>query len=726
MKQIVTIQILVFLFLFQSDLKSSPRKGDKYFNNFNFVNATKVYEKYLNKNPNDVATIEKIATSYRLLNDWQRAEPWYGKLIELGDQNSDNLFYYANSLRANQKYEQANLAFKNHFEKTGNTFSKSLILSDEEVLELLNPNGAIVKNLGINSPKSDFSPLVVNKTLYFTSNRNSKKFSASPQDNWKGSDFLNMFMVDTANENSFKSVKTWPLSKVNGRYHEGPVALHPNGDLYLTRTNYIKSKAEKSSDKTAKLKIFVLKKENESWSSKLVEGVDFNNKEYSISHATFNEDGSVMYFASDMPGGYGNTDIWKATFNGTTYSNPENLGPTINTIGDDMFPFFYNGNLYFSSSGWPGLGGLDIYMSSLDGKLPINIGAPFNSNFDDFGVFLLNEENGYFSSNRPGAGSDDIYKFERKLQEFKIYVYDLKTGEAIEGAKVSSSFFKEDALSDKNGEFHFSSFNSPSKDFSATLDGFVQEKTQYNKDGYFAKLGLSKPDTDNLKLQIFVQDFNTKEPISVPTLKLNGKTYLANENGFFTQEIGVGDTIDLVVEKRMDGADIFYFPEFLNFNTDNALNGIVKITVLLRKLEKGKEFVIKDIYYDLDKYSIRNDAAGQLNNLLAVLKDYSSIKIELRSHTDCRHSKAYNMNLSNNRAKSAMEYLVKNGISKNRMTFKGFGETQTINGCDCESDQPINKIGLTKFRQIEDAQVENCSENDHQMNRRTTFVITDF
>lgn len=707
-------------------IDASPRRGDRLFKAFNFTGAIKAYEKHVKKNPTDVETIQKLATAHRLINNWPGAEEWYRVLNDLEAIESNDVFHYATALRSNQKYEESNKMFEEHYRLTNNPLSKSMILSDAEILDLLETAGVEVSILSINSKGSDFGPVVYGDKLYFTSNRASVK-SRKEDDLWSSSGFLNMYMADTTATGATKE-RQWMLKKINDRYHEGPAAFHPNGDIYLTRTNYkgTSSKANKGQEDIAKLGIYRLKKTGENtWSDVIEDGVSFNNIEYSVAHATFNEDGSIMYFTSDMPGGLGSSDVWKATWDGTTYSNPENLGASVNTIGNDMFPYYKDGKLYFSSTGWQNLGGLDIFVTNLDGREPKNIGAPINTSFDDFAMYITNETTGYFTSNRPGIGGDDIYRYKNMLQQYKILVYDIETNEPLEGAEISTSAIKELLKTDKSGEAIMEIYSKPAKDFAAKYEDYSQEKVSYNRDGYYATIGMKKPKVDDHILQIFVLDYNTKEPIEAASLKLNQEFYTTNENGFFSKPIEVGESFDLFVEKETGDIDLRYFPERTTFSA-NEKEKVTKVTVLLRKLELNKEFLIREIYYDLDDYSIREDAAGELNNLYKVMKEYPSLKIELRSHTDCRHSKSYNMNLSIKRAKSAMDYLIKYGISKDRMTYQGFGETMLVNDCACEADKPISQIGLGNFRRIEDEQVKHCTEEQHQMNRRTTFMITDF
>ena len=519
--------------------------------------------------------------------------------------------------------------------------------------------------------------------------------------------------------------KEWMLKKVNKSYHEGPVRFHPEtGDIYLTRTNYVNVKPGISRDRTHKLKLYKLVKNGDSWSEKVVDAVDFNSDEYSVAHACFTPDGQTMYFSSDMPGGYGGTDIWMATKSGDIYSSPVNLGPEVNTIGEEMYPYYANNELYYASSGHSGLGGLDIYASSLNGSASRNFGAPINSNYDDFGI-VFNQNvmtSGYFTSNRPGAGSDDIYKFSGAPCTVKVLVYDLSNGQAVPQAEVKMIDDVNVYETDDLGEVLI--VDNCGTDATATKTGYIQEKIDYDTGTHDIAIGLR---LGGKLLQILVLDKKSKLPIYESLVTLNGTQYLTDVNGYVTVLTQAGMNYEIKVEKDLPTANSKYYPETGRFNTGNLQDGeMFSITAYLNKFPKDQPIEIKNIYYDLDKFNIRPDAAGELNNLVKVMKAYPTMNIRLGSHTDCRMPKSYNQTLSENRAKSAMKYLTSRGVSASRMTYEGYGESQTVNGCDCECDTPVSQSGLHAFRDCEDAQVRSCSDQDHQENRRTVFTITKF
>lgn len=432
--------------------------------------------------------------------------------------------------------------------------------------------------------------------------------------------------------------------KVNSKFNEStPIFTKDGKTMYFSRNNFLNGKKGKDASKVTLIKIYKATKENDQW-SKITE-LPFNNDVYSVAHPTLSPDEKTLYFASDMPGSKGQSDLFKVTINNDgSYGTPQNLGTAINTEGRETFPLVTAENeLYFASDGHPGLGGLDVFVTKInpDGTLGEiqNVGDGINSPKDDF-AYLIDTQSrrGFVTSNRDGGqGYDDIYKFleTRKLicvQELTGTVTDLATSQPLPETKMSlfDSEFKliTTAVTDESGNYKFE----------------VECGKTYN-------VRAAKP------------EYTTKEQ-KIAIAKENGKT---NLNFVLEKEeckVAIGDDL-------------------------------------------GKCFGITMIYFDLDKYNIRREAALDLEKILDVMKQYPKMKIDVRSHTDCRQTMKYNEVLSDRRAKSTIAWLVKNGIDSSRLTGRGYGETQLVNDCPCE---PTNK--------------SSCTEEQHQMNRRSEFIIT--
>ncbi len=367
----------------------------------------------------------------------------------------------------------------------------------------------------------------------------------------------------------------------------------------------------------------------------------FDSDQYSTAHPSLSPDEKTLYFASDMPGTIGQSDLFKVKINDDgSYGTPENLGNTINTEGKETFPFITDENeLYFASDGHLGLGGLDIFVSKINsdgtfGKVQ-NIGSDANSPKDDF-AFLIDTKSriGFFTSNRDGGqGYDDIYKFleTKKLvceQELYGLITDLATGEILPNTKLSlfdNEFnLVSTTLSDQNGKYSF------------TVECGKTYNVRAENKGYATK---------EQKITIAAENGKTNLPFAL------------EKEGC---KVAIGDDL-------------------------------------------GKCFGIKMIYFDLDKYNIRQEAALDLEKILDVLNQNPTMKLDIRSHTDSRQTFKYNEVLSDRRAKSTIKWLVKNGVNANRLTGRGYGETQLVNKC---------------------ADGVECTEEEHQQNRRSEFIIT--
>lgn len=476
--------------------------------------------------------------------------------------------------------------------------------------------------------------------MFFTTARDMGNF-AKRKDPWTGEGFTNLYKSTIDSDGVLTNVRR-AFKNLSTKFHEATPAFTKDGKtVYFTRNNYNNGKRGMNASETTLLKIYKAILKDDKWIDPVA--LPFNSDNYSVAHPALSYDEKTLYFASNMPGTFGKSDIFKVSINDDgTYGTPENLGKGLNTEGKETFPFITKKNeLYFASNGHPGLGGLDIFVSKAkqDGSFKdvLNVGEPLNSPNDDFGLLMdTNSKRGYVTSNREGGiGSDDIYKFkETKPIEYPCEqflggtVSDADTHEFISDAKVSlfDSSYKllKSATTNYKGEFDFGEVDCNAKYYIKT------EKETYN--------------TDEIPVTISDKSGNTIVPITIEkTLK----------------KVTVGDDI-------------------------------------------AKVFGIKIIYFDLNKYNIRPDAAMELSKILDVMVQNLTLRIDIRSHTDSRNTAAYNMKLSERRASSTKEWLVENGIDKSRLSAKGYGETQLVNKCSDGVD---------------------CTEEEHQANRRSEFVI---
>lgn len=692
--------------------------ADNYFSNFDFHKAIPFYESLARRHPQDSILFEKLATIYDHLNDSKNAERCYEVLVGLNHPKPEFLLNYAKALARNGKYDQSILFYKKFamakpedprgvtfagaYENIGQFFTDTISFS--------------IKKEPFSSDADDFSPAYYDHSIIFASDRTPFSMVRS-QYNWTQSPYLDLFLATPG-----KPEASIFARELNSTYHEGPVTFNKTQDtIIFTRSNYYRSKLHKSTEGVNKLSLFqaVWDKVNHKWTK--ITPLVLNNDQYSVEHPALSPDGNELFFASDMPGGLGGMDIYVAhktiDSNGKmSWGKPENLGPGINSPGYEVFPFVdLEGNLWYASNGIPGLGGLDIFFAAKteDGfAKTINPGYPMNTRFDDFGFITDSAgEHGYFSSDRNNSyKNDDIYSIHRPFRNILIWVVDARTGKGLPSSLMG---IKESGASPKVLEnkdpvpvlmkinpyksYEFSGAKTSYKPLALALTNEELQKT----DTLLIPLTQAGPTITIVGTVVSAVD---NSPISGVTIAMNDQTNsskfntLSNQYGSFTRQIPPESTYlirpDIPAGKQCDGKSVVVSARGIQRDTT--------IQVVIPMYCEGDIIRLENILYDLDKYNIRPDAAKILDKLFALMHEYPKLKIELRSHTDSRASAAYNLKLSDNRAKSAAEYLFSKGIARNRIVGKGYGESLLINQC---------------------ADGVKCSEAEHQLNRRTEIKI---
>lgn len=720
--------------------QKSVSLGDKYYKNFDFINAIDEYLKVVSDEPDNLAAVRGLAFSYKNLGNNIKSEYWFEKLVKLEPSNNENLYYYSKALMGAKKYDKS-LAKWNEYRSLTNEQHVSTIIDGFDYISKLespNPNVELKNAVNLNSSASDFGASYVNTSeITFCSTRPE---SEGEQDKWTHQKYTDLYTSVVAYESQSAPIK-FKDDQYNGMYHDGPATFTEENIMYLTRSQYVGSKTTQSKgDNTVKLELVEVDLNNDSKKYKdYAKRFDFNDREYSVAHATVSQDGNFMIFASDAESfgeHYGATDLYYIEKSDSgLWSSPKSLGSVINTHGDEEYPFLADDKtLYFASDGHYGIGGLDIYKTELTSegtwKEPENIGAPFNTSFDDFNyIFDKNSNLGFLTSDRPGGlGYDDIYVFkyqEGKIPgkdaniEVKFIVYDEETLMPIEKATVEVPLCAEDQyFSDERGKGIMDIDAYSTCELVAMSDGYFPKTVPFSvfdKDVEI-EVPMRKIKKEKCTLSVCVREQNTDKPIADADIKLYSKI----DNRYYTavtdmegcaQFVGIQPNVDyeIVAGKTTGGGPTSgYLSTSSKLSTGNITCPTTLNQVMyLRYAETGVGIEIPEIFYDLDKYYIRPDAAIQLDKIVKVLIDNPTIHIELGSHTDCRASYAYNEKLSTNRAKSAVEYIVSRGISASRLTWKGYGESQLRTNCPCE--------GAVK---------SSCSEYEHQQNRRTEFKIT--
>lgn len=637
------------------------KKSEKEYHRWAYVEAMNIYEKIVKRGYVSQDLLEKLGDTYYFNARYAEAQPYYERLFtEIEPQETESgeiipveiaseyYYRYAQTLQHVGRSAEAKTYYDQFVNMTGTQTQIAQIRKNEtELKKQIQENSGRyrnVENLPVNTQFADYGSFVYDQQLYFTSARDTGSFSKKVH-TWTGEAFTSLYGYPLSDEPD--TLRRQPKVKrlkgdVKSVFNESTAVLTKDGQtMYFTRNNMLNGKRGVDEENNTRLKIYRSKLVNGTWAN--IEELPFNGDDFNTAHPALSKDERTLYFASDRPGGFGNSDLWKVSISGDAFGVPQNLGAEINTEGRETFPFINeNDELYFSSDGRIGLGGLDVYGVKIqsDGSYSEihNAGEPVNSPADDFAYYIdFKTKKGFFSSNRDGGkGNDDIYSFVETrtlplecIQDLLVTVVDNKSRNAITDATVT------------------------------LYDNLYNEKGWANiskNDGYSFNTEYQCGETYRLKIE---------------------------KEGYITQE----ETVVL-----------------------GTVTGVTEKTIVLerKKVEVKKDddlfkvLKLNPIYFDLDKHNIRPDAALELAKVVEVLKDYPRMKIDIRSHTDSRASDDYNMKLSERRAKSTAEWIIDQGIDVSRVVYKGYGETQLVNRC---------KNGVK------------CSEEEHEENRRSEFIV---
>lgn len=611
---------LILLFTASYGQNKLTEKGDKLYQSYQYVGAINEYLKLANsKNANDYIYAQ-LADSYYNVFNIEEASKWYAKAVQ-GKANAETYYHYSQTLKAQGKYQEGN--------KQMDVFAKMMPNDKRAIEHLANPNYIPslssntklfdVSDTNINSKdQSDFGAVLTNdNTLYFTSTRN----NYNKTDKWNDQPYLDIYQCSR----DANGVLSEPSSvrELNTPFHDGPLTVSSDGNtMFFARDGHSEGeyeKLKKSNIKIGQQGLYKATKVDGKWTN--IQALPFNSKSYSVSNPSLSKDGKTLYFASNMPGGSGESDIWKVVIDSNGYSKPQNLGANINTRDRENFPFITDDNiLYFASTGRQGFGGFDLFKINVNAsEQPQNIGKPVNTEKDDFSFsFNKNANLGYFSSNR--NGSDDIFVATPVCKgQVIVKVTNSKSKEVLTNALVAIADAKGNSIETKQ----------------TNKLGNVSYEVECNV-GY--------------GLKISAQNFENANAIVNP-IKNGGK----------------------VVEVALEPTEVII--------TDT-------------------EVVLKPIYFEYDKSNITAQGAQELDKLVKVMNENPAMSIFVKSHTDSKGGTVYNLNLSEKRAQSTVQYLISKGIAKERISGKGFGSTEQKIHCGA-----------------------NCTQEQDAQNRRSEFLI---
>ncbi|QBQ43088.1 OmpA family protein [Sphingobacterium psychroaquaticum] len=612
---------------------SAGTKAQQYLQRYEFANAAKVLEKIAAKKNAHTLDLEHLAESYLYLNNYDLAEKWYSQVVQRSDYQKESLLNYAEALKQNGKYREAKGQYEQYVSKFGAAPEVSLAIAgtDSAAIWMEKPTAHTLHNeANVNTERAEFS--VTPTTSFGILYTAEPELTRTDRSGMTGESYLKVFSTKL-DQNALEAGSVKQLNFNHARYHVGPIASDAKEEvLYVTRTHPgTDGERYRSYNKKVKrknLELIIYKSVNGVWRE---EAFPYNNiKAYSLGHAALSADEKTLYYASDMPGGQGGVDIWYSELQSDgSWGKPINAGTTINSAGDEMFPTVNGDDFYYSSNGFAGMGGLDIFHakgSRSNMSKPVNMRYPVNSAADDFAFVITTkgerEYAGYLSSNRVrGRGSDDIYSFGYVKPKIIILLEGVtinkKTRALLPGADVTiysagGQRLVGKVLSDGKAEFKVDAEENETYKISASKTGFSDDALS---------VGPIRATKDTIiKVTLALEPDEEKPPFVV-----------------------------------------------------------------------GDRFVLENIFYDFDKHNIRPDAAKVLDELVATMKEHPTLKIELSSHTDSRGNDAYNKALSQRRAQAAVNYIVSHGISKDRLVAKGYGETRLVNRCSngvkCSDDE---------------------------------------
>ena len=437
MKNIYLTVGLLLMFMSANAQNNDTKEADKLFDSYQYVAAIDAYKQIAESSKVNTYVYKRIADSYYNIYNMDKAASWYEKAIEK-EQDAETYYRYAQTLKSIGKYQEANAQM--------DKFSDLMPDDQRAIAHLKNPNYIPmlasmdklfdIENVSINDAVySDFGATQDNDgNVYFVSNRNTN----NKKDKWVNQPYLDIYQTTLQSDGTLS--ESVNVSELNSVYHDGPVTVSADGNtMFFARDGHsegVYKKSKKSNSKIGQQGIYKATKVDGKWTN--IQAVSFNSVDYSVSHPSLSKDGNTLYFASNMPGGLGDTDIWKVSVNGNSYGTPQNLGANVNSPEKEGFPFITEDNiLYFSSKGRQGFGGLDIFKYDISSNNEaVNVGNPVNSKGDDFSFSLnLKNNTGFFASNR--EGSDDIYKAIPICKAQAIaQVQDSKTGNPIANAQV--------------------------------------------------------------------------------------------------------------------------------------------------------------------------------------------------------------------------------------------------------------------------------------------------
>lgn len=730
MSRSLSIALLLMSLLFaggvaaQGRADAHVREGDRFFEQMAYARAIRSYALAAELGAVNEHVTRRLAESNLKLGETEEAERWYSTVVKFLNREPRDLYNYAEALKSNGRYEEAEEWMDRYLAMTGEGRARSNITGFARKFTS-DPDRFTIRPVGINSTYSDFAPCWLGMDrVIFVSARNAP-VSIERRAAINDQPFLDLYVADVQPDGDLASPR--PLEgAVNSKLHEGPATASLDGnEVWFTRTSSVNGREQRSRQGISRLGIYRATRKGSDLGQ--VERFLFNNTEVSIAHPSLSLDGQRLYFISDMPGGFGGTDIYVCQKQQGAWGEPENLGPLVNTPRNEAFPFIAaDGTLYFASNGHPGLGGLDIFAAVPSGRngfrSVINLGAPVNSSKDDMGLIIdPTGTRGYFSSDREGGiGSDDLYAFiqHRPLEERYLCMgtviddeYDIPViaAEVVlyddAGAALDSTY------TDNRGEFSFPVEKDRSYRLVARLKGRydgeqrlsterIQEQGIVHRDIHLvADAGIWLRGATRYRDRLGFIEGMTVTVVNISSFF--SESQLTDEGGGFRFRLQTNEDFEVLFEKPG------FFSQIIPITTKGVRQGIIDMDQI-RPLEfdpirPGEPVPLKHVRWAQASDQLDRNARLELDQLAERLLVNPDVQVELAVHSDARVEAREAQRLTQRQAEAMVAYLREKGVPKERMTARGYGTEQLLNHC-------IPGVA--------------CSEEEHAVNRRSEYVVT--
>lgn len=700
-------------------------EGDKFFEQMAYSRAIPEYTIAAELGAVSEHVTRRLGMSYMNIGKTLEAEQWFASVVKFMSREPLDMYNYAEALKSNGRYEEAEEWMDRYL----------LVSSNDANVRRSNINGFAkkltqdtdrftVRSVGINTPYSDFGTcwLGTDKVL-FSSSRNLTTI-VERRAAWNDQPFLDLFTADRGSDMDLTNANTVE-GDVNTKLHEGPATASKSGDvIWFTRNSFFKGRKQKSQNGISRLGIYKAYPKNNGWGN--VEQFLFNNPEISVGHPALSTDGRTLYFVSDMPGGYGGSDIYVCRDQGGQWGEPENLGNAINTAQDEVFPYVSaKGTLYFASNGHPGLGGLDIYaaqrMENGMYKSAVNVGAPINGPKDDFAFIIdADDEHGYFSSNRSGGmGDDDIYRFDMLAPLDERY---LCTGHVIDDEFETPVIAAEVQLYDMNKKLIGTAFTDANGEYTFPVEKnkayrvVAKMAGRYDGQGHFSTENIEQEQITTRDVHLvadagvwmrgavsykdrlgFIEGMNISV---VNTSSFSSETTRSGSGGDFSMRLQTNEEFEVLFEKAG------FFGQSVPVSTVGMKQGVIDLNqardLRFEPIVLDSAIALKFVRWNSSSATLDPLAKTELDALAERMLVNPQLVIEICVYTDARGDVTKHQPMTQKQAEAATAYLVSKAVPKDRLVARGFGSSRILNRCVAGTE---------------------CSDEEHAVNRRTEYKV---